>query len=241
MIDESFLRQYALRNQTTFSNILREYFQHLFLANFYRQENSENFLFKGGTALKLVFGSPRFSEDIDFTGISNSKIYEKLLEGVLEDFHREGVDPDLVESKQTSGGHLTILEFRLFGENIKVRNEISFRKHIRRKRKPIVVTSEIVPVYTVYLLSREELVAEKIGALLTRRKPRDFFDLYFILRKEELRKELKLQVKQRKRILRFLEKQDKKKIEQELKTLLPKDFWKIIKDLPTAIRNQLAL
>lgn len=33
-----------------------------------------------------------------------------------------------------------------------------------------------------YYLSRERLIDEKIQALLDRHKPRDFYDLYFILR-----------------------------------------------------------
>lgn len=92
MIDEDFLKDYAQKARTTFLNVVREYLQHLFLANFYRRTNSENFLFKGGTALKLVFGSPRFSEDIDFSGLVNSQTYEKILEEVLEDFSREGIE-----------------------------------------------------------------------------------------------------------------------------------------------------
>lgn len=239
MIDESFLREYATQRRTSFLNVAREYLQHLFLTNFYRRKESENFLFKGGTALKLVFGSPRFSEDVDFAAISNSKIYEKLLEGVLEDFFREGINSDLVESKPTSGGHLAILKFRLFGENIKVRNEISFRKEGVKAGEPFVIAPEIVPSYTVYLLPKEKLVSGKIRALLAREKPRDFFDLYFIFRKDELRRVIKFKKGQREEILTLLEKQDKKRLERELKVLLPIDFWKVIKDLPQAIKKEL--
>ena len=55
------------------------------------------------TVLKIVFGSPRFSEDLDFTGIGESKGYEKVLEETLFDLPKdrvvaEGVAPML---KQT--------------------------------------------------------------------------------------------------------------------------------------------
>lgn len=239
MIDESFLKEFATKSRTSFLNVAREYLQHLFLTNFYRQKESENFLFKGGTALKLVFGSPRFSEDVDFTGILNSKIYERLLEKVLEDFYREGIDADLLESKPTSGGHLAILKFRFFGENVEVRNEISFRKEEVKAGEPFIITSEIVPTYTVYLLPKEKLISEKIMTLLVREKPRDFFDLYFIFRKDELRRVIKFKKGQREKILTLLEKQDKKKLERELKALLPIDFWSVIKDLPQAIKKEL--
>ena len=83
MIEKHFLEVHATKTETSLSNVLREYVQHLFLTSFYKKSLSENFLFKGGTALKLVFGSPRFSEDIDFSGIKNSGHYEKILENVL--------------------------------------------------------------------------------------------------------------------------------------------------------------
>ncbi len=34
---------------------------------------SESLLFKGGTVLKLIWRSPRFSEDLDFTGSKISR------------------------------------------------------------------------------------------------------------------------------------------------------------------------
>ncbi|MBN1444929.1 MAG: nucleotidyl transferase AbiEii/AbiGii toxin family protein [Candidatus Omnitrophica bacterium] len=58
----------ALQYKTTEINIAREYVQHLFLSSLYREKSSEKVLFKGGTALRIVFQSPRFSEDLDFSG-----------------------------------------------------------------------------------------------------------------------------------------------------------------------------
>lgn len=240
MIEKQTLQNYAVRYQTSFGNVLREYLQHLFLTNFYKSEISQNFLFKGGTALKLVFGSPRFSEDLDFSGFKNSISYEKILEDVLLNFSFENIETDLIESKPTSCGHLAILEFNLFGEKIELRNEISFRPQRFLTRETTIIASEITPAYKVYLLDRKMMVKEKIKALITRQKPRDFFDLYFILRKEELRQVLELKVEQRKKIISYLGEQDKKIISNELKRLLPKSFWPVIKDLPAVLRRELS-
>jgi predicted nucleotidyltransferase component of viral defense system len=68
MIETSVIRGLANRCQTTAENVVREYFQHLFLSAIYRKKGSEKLLFKGGTALRIVWHSPRFSEDLDFTG-----------------------------------------------------------------------------------------------------------------------------------------------------------------------------
>jgi predicted nucleotidyltransferase component of viral defense system len=82
-------------------------------------------------------------------------------------------------------------------------------------------------------------VAEKARALITRQKPRDIFDLYFILRNEQLRKWLKLTEEEREMILSLLKEKDKREINRELKNLLPKSFWPIIKDLPMVLKWEL--
>ena len=53
MIEKRMVQQIADRCQTTLDNIVREYFQHLFLAQLYQEKGSEKFLFKGGTAYRL--------------------------------------------------------------------------------------------------------------------------------------------------------------------------------------------
>ena len=239
MIGKDILEKYTTKNQTNFLNVTREYFQHFFLDSFYKQKGCENFLFKGGTALKLVFGSPRFSEDLDFSGIKNGVVYENILVEVLNDLAKEGFQVELKESKPTSGGFLAILKVSLYGGDFELFQEISFRPEKFLPKELVLVSSEIIPAYRVYLLGREILVAEKLNALLTRQKPRDFFDLYYIFRNQQLHQFLKLDSENRKKILDFLGKQDKKRINQELKNLLPKSFWPLIKDLPSAIEREL--
>ena len=103
----------------------------------------------------------------------------------------------------------------------------------------MIVASKIVPSYFVNALDRKIIVAEKVNALLSRQKPRDFFDLYFILRKEELRPFLSLKLEQRKKIISILESLDKSTLAKELKSFLPNSFWQIIKDLPFALKREL--
>ncbi|MBU1200825.1 nucleotidyl transferase AbiEii/AbiGii toxin family protein [Patescibacteria group bacterium] len=240
MIDENFLKNHATKSETSLSNILREYVQHLFLKSFYSQENSQNFLFKGGTALRLAFGSPRFSEDLDFSGEKNSNTYEKILETVLIELSTQGIGVDLKESKLTSGGHLAVIEVELFNQKIEIQNQISFRPQDKLIKENVLIASNIFPSYSIYLLDRKLLIAEKVAALLDRSKVRDFFDLYFILRKDDFRPLLKIDNQQRKKILELTTKLSKDKLAFELKRFLPKSFWQIIKDLPTALKKELA-
>jgi len=239
MIDKKFLQNYATKKQTSFANALREYTQHLFLRSFYTKAASEFFLFKGGTALKFVFGSPRFSEDLDFTGIKNSGKFEQVLEAALLELTTEGIQVDLIESKPTSGGHLAIIRVNIFQNKFEVHNQISFRPGHKIRPESVLISSDLVPSYSAYLLDRKKLIEEKVMALATRAKPRDFFDLYFILRRDDLRNLVQLSDLQRKKIRQILEKQDAKEIAVELKRFLPKSFWALAKELPSALKREL--
>lgn len=239
MMDRQILQNLAQKNQTTFRNVLREYLQHLFLSSFYKHSPSEHFLFKGGTALRLIFGSPRFSEDLDFSAVKNSVDFEDLLENVIYDIAQENIKVDIMESKPTSGGHLAILQIESLGEKFELYQEVSFRSKKDLTGEISMVHSNTVPSYNVYILDKKLLVGEKIQALLTRQKPRDVFDLYFILRKEELHQVTRIDDTKRKAVFSLLEHLPKEKISVELKDLLPKSFWPVIKDLPKVLKSEL--
>ena len=76
-------------------------------------------------------------------------------------------------------------------------------------------------------------------ALLERSKPRDLFDLYFILRSNELRGLLLLNEEKKKKLLAVISKQQKNKIAVELKNFLPKSYWLLVKDLPLVLEAEL--
>src|SRR3990172_6246807 len=241
MIDKKFLQNYAIKEGTSLDNVLREYTQHLFLRNFYTKPDSQNFLFKGGTALKLAFGSPRFSEDLDFTGIKNSTHYEEILQDCLLMLSTEGIKVELVESKPTSGGHLAIIKADLLGEEVEIQNQISFRPRGNVAGENVVINSGIAPAYNIHILDRKILIAEKIQSLIERAKPRDFFDLYFIFRDQKLRRHLQFDEGQREKVLGNLEKQRKEELARELKRLLPRSFWPVVKDLPAALKREMGM
>lgn len=238
MLDRNFLQNFAVKSETSFQNIIREYSQHLFLRSFYTKKGCNNFLFKGGTALRIVFGSPRFSEDLDLTGLVRSRDYEKVLEETLFDLSSEGINIDLTESKTTSGGHLANLMVNLFEEKVEIKNQISFRESGKMNAESVVITTNLAPSYSIYFLERAILVEEKIKALIERAKPRDFFDLYFILRKEELRRVFKIDRIQREKVLAKIEIQSRLELERELKEVLPRSFWRVINDLPRALKRE---
>ena len=142
-------------------------------------------LFKGGTALRIIWQSPRFSEDLDFTGVNITiKKIETLMEGALSRIEMEGVQTEIVESKKTSGGYLAIFQFATSEYKSRIQVEVSLRNGKKALGTATLVQSDLVMSYTLIHLKEEQLVAEKIQACLTRGKARDFYDLYFILRRD---------------------------------------------------------
>lgn len=65
------LRRIAQRNRIGLQPQERDYIQHLFLYLLYSASRREDvgLHFKGGTALRIVYHSPRFSEDLDLIRI----------------------------------------------------------------------------------------------------------------------------------------------------------------------------
>jgi hypothetical protein len=55
------------RGRVDVRHIVREYVQHYILYLLYRTKHYRRMLFTGGTALRILFGLPRFSEDLDFS------------------------------------------------------------------------------------------------------------------------------------------------------------------------------
>lgn len=235
MITASFISELARKYQTTEQNIRREYCQHLFLSYFYQQPSAGKICFKGGTALRLVFGSPRFSEDLDFDfNIPAIKELEQVLVEVVTEINREGGQTEILEAKKTTGGYLAQINFLVNGEKLLVELNFSARK-TKLAGEIVTVTSDFVPGYQVVILQTEELVAEKLAALLARQKPRDFYDFYFLLRKN-LISVASRQVLKKVRIIFGKSKID---FEGELKRFLPRSHWAIIRDFKMTLEREI--
>lgn len=226
MIDVAFLEKIAGKSQTAMDNIFREYIQHLFLNYFYQQEDAKTVLFKGGTALRIVFNSPRYSEDLDFSGFGiDCKRVEDLWAEVFWMLDKEGLKVDIVESKPTSGGCLGIFKAGFKKLITEVHLEVSLRSEEKVVGETITVTGPYLPSFTVFILPEKRLIQEKYNAVLTRSKPRDFFDLYFILRAG-----LALPSMKKEEILQVIERLEPVDIEQDLKRFLPKSMKPILKN-----------
>ena len=184
MISDETIKTLTNKFQTTDINIKREYFQHVFLSYFYQQPQSEHIFFKGGTALRIIYNSPRFSEDLDFNSADiDYRGIESLVLETLSHMEKENIQFSIEEGNPTTGGFFAIVSFSGFTQPVRIQIEISQREEEKRG-EVIAIASDFVPPYNLIAVTQKQLVFEKIRALLHRKKPRDFYDLYFILRKE---------------------------------------------------------
>jgi hypothetical protein len=206
MISREVLQNIATRFRTSlFPNVVREYYQHEFLSEFYRLPNAPMLYFKGGTALRIVYGSPRFSEDLDFSafGVAETdaaRLVEELFLECLAVLERSGIHIDLdAKSDATRGGYFGRAEFSSPSmpdfQSVGMEINVSTRNGRKLVGEVDSVANDFVPTYTLVHLPQEELVEEKVfGALLERKKPRDFYDLYFIMRRGMLSQDQKTQL-----------------------------------------------
>lgn len=128
--------------------------------------------FKGGTAALLFYDLPRYSVDLDFDLLDESKkdIVMKKMPGILR---KSG---EVVESLEKHFTLFFLLNYQKNERNVKV--EIS--------KRPTIAGYEMKQYLGISMLvmKKEDLVATKLAALLTRVNfaSRDMFDLWFYLK-----------------------------------------------------------
>ncbi|MEM3404601.1 MAG: nucleotidyl transferase AbiEii/AbiGii toxin family protein [Nitrososphaeria archaeon] len=165
----------------------KNYLQTMLLRSLYSNISRE-LVFKGGTALAFFYGLNRFSEDLDFT-LEGSLELENLLEEVKKDFEVLGIKANfkILDNDQRSFSFRIGAEGPFFTKEIErcyVRVEISKREKVLRK----VDAKELRPIYSdilpffVILMDLEEILAEKVRAIIWRGKARDLYDLWFLIK-----------------------------------------------------------
>lgn len=147
----------------------------------------KNLVFRGGTALNKLYIQPpsRYSEDIDFVQLAAGPI------GKTVDAIRESLDPWLgtPKRKQTRRGYKIIYPYEnTEGTISKLKIEINTTEHFQVESLQafnFVVASEWfngTASITTYQI--DELIGTKLRALYQRKKGRDIFDVWFVLKKE---------------------------------------------------------
>lgn len=184
MLSQSELATLVKKFKINSSVILREYLQLLALQKIYSFPGSEKIFFKGGTCLHLIYGTPRFSEDLDFTVDYSEEEFFKFIKSPFKELESE--NGFSIKEKKTIVGRSFLLKAvsDLNSAPIFVKFDFSFREKVYDPQIKIIET--VYPVlFNNYIscFSAEEILAEKIRAILRRDQGRDYYDLWFLLSK----------------------------------------------------------
>ena len=247
MISKEFIKELAVKFQTSEDNVAREYCQHLFLSYLNKLKGSQKLLFKGGTALRIIFQSPRFSEDLDFSAINSGNItveeINKLIDDVLFKMMEEGIQVsktlNLGTAGETSGGYFASIAVKMLDFSSELQIQVSFRKPDQVVGNNTIINNSFVAPYLIHYLEEKILVSEKIEALLFRKKPRDFFDLYFILRDPLLVKSIPAKEGLKNKIFKAID--EAGDFEKELKIFLPINFHPVLKDFKERLKKEIEI
>src|SRR3989344_313139 len=235
MISQSQINELKNQWQTTELNIVREYVQNVLLAGLYGHSEVQ-LAFKGGTALRILRRSPRFSEDLDFTGWGKPYPIGEWIKASIKEGENAGLEFELAESNPTSGGWFALARTRVHQWPVEIEWNISLRGRKKPDVETTLVTSPLWPGYTVKALAQDTLIEEKLSAALSRKEPRDFYDLYFILRE---RLSVKKIVPKKNDLIRAMKGFNSQSLKNELKSFLPRSHWAIISQLPHLLRQEL--
>ena len=209
----------AKKIQISKDYIVREEYEMLLLKEIFESEFGSSLMFKGGTALRLAYNSPRFSEDLDFSLINkiDAGKFIEFIKGV-------GKYPGIVNI-ETHEKHYTVfvlikIKVEYLDRTFSIKIEISKRAGGWLKEKDYsdkVIKSEVAPLTVlVRVASLEVILTEKKYALKNRKVARDVFDYWFI--NQLLKKEVKVDFSG----------YDKTQALSELHTMLARPYWRLI-------------
>lgn len=146
----------------------------------YLLRDIDGIYFKGGTALNKIFlNHARLSEDLDFTTTKKVTEIEEQIRAKLKGTKFNKITHDKRVEKFTR----LIVHYKLFHEEGTIFIDLNQRAKLNQKPEKHAIKHfypEFIPEFSVNTLSKEEVIAEKVSAAISRNAPRDHFDLYTI-------------------------------------------------------------
>jgi len=186
MLSKEQVQVFARQLKIDSFSVYREYLQLLFLKYFYDLPKSNQIYFKGGTSIKFLYGSFRFSEDLDFSSTLKEEEIKSLIQKAIKNLSRE-ISTSFKQEKSIADSFTG----RIFQEISDFSFPLTVRLDISLREKPTYIENNYIetifpisPYPLVVHLAVKEILAEKIRALIIRAKGRDLFDIWFLLSKK---------------------------------------------------------
>lgn len=184
-------------------NALKEVIQFICLLGLHRGGFFDKACFYGGTALRILYGLDRFSEDLDFCLVEKDQNFElsKYFDNIqaeLERFgfyssiqeKRTGIDVEVESAFVKQDTHTGLIEIGFGNEKTQKGQLVKVKLEVDKTNPPgFLKTKKLIklPVpFLVSTLSEESLFSGKIHALLARSysnrvKGRDYYDFIFYI------------------------------------------------------------
>ncbi len=163
--------------------ILREYMQISFLDKLFGFSNAKKIVFKGGTAIRFFLNSPRFSEDLDFTTSLNDKEISEIVGKTARSVKKTIGKLEIKDVKSIVGTTKKIyFQSELSKQPLTIKLDFSKRADVLKTKIGIIKTNlPIITTTPIIYMDPEEILAEKTRAILTRKKGRDLYDIWFLI------------------------------------------------------------
>ncbi len=180
MVSRDEIIRIARKEKLPLGTVEKDFILTYILKKIYESNLKDKLVFKGGTALHKLYLHKRISIDLDFTEIKQINI-EKL-KTVVED---KEINSKIKEINKTGNSTKIVLNYTTV---LEYKNSIII--DISKREKPILelITRNLKSHYfkdiKILTFQLEELIAEKIRAIIQRNKPRDYLDIYYILSKK---------------------------------------------------------
>ena len=177
-------------------NLLREYLHFKILEIVYDSRHGDSLVFMGGTAIHIVHGGTRFSEDLDFDNWGlDLPAWESLAEEIRSKMELQGLAPEI---RATARGAFRLsLRFpgllRRMELSMDPREKVDLRLDAEPQRFGYAAESVLINKFDVFgrisVAPADLLLAQKVLCMFTRPRPmgRDFFDALFLWAKTEPR------------------------------------------------------
>jgi predicted nucleotidyltransferase component of viral defense system len=187
-------------------NALKEIIQKIVLLGLHRQKFFDVAAFYGGTALRILYGLNRFSEDLDFClrPANRDFVLAPYFRGIQDELERFGLEAKITEKKTGPGTeiesafvkqptHQGLITIGLNpksshpGQLVKIRLEVDKNNPsggIEERRLIKLPTPFLVNTLTLSSLFAGKLHAVLARAYLNNVKGRDYYDLQFYLARD---------------------------------------------------------
>lgn len=200
------LEKYNCVSEKDYVNALKEIFQEIALLGLWRAKFFEQAAFYGGSALRILYGLDRFSEDLDFTLLHPNKAFNltHYNKAIADELYSFGFNVEVLTKNKNNKTNIESAFIKADTKKqflvIEAPREISSRLHHMQNIKikmevdinpPGEFTTEVKPLlqpipFFVKTLTQPDLFAGKVHAILCRPwqkrvKGRDWYDFVWYI------------------------------------------------------------